>query len=301
MFQIPASVKPTPPRDQWLILTGQEPDEYLCPNCDRGPARPTEAPPIYCRPDVCGCPMPWPCSTCTNIVQPVKVGRHWDRPAAHCEACAKGRHRAQTRETIERIIPDQLRQSAKALYKNPHRADLMAALYRWIGTDKLGISGGPSCLLVHGSRGSGKSVAAAWAIAKSINDEVVSNALYLTEDTFIRAAVDQFSDAKDVANDSRSLMYRAAAIPFLVLDELGSTRSHGYSDREKKETIRLLHKRLSERLPTMIVTNLAPSQLDAEGRLSHLGWLDERIDSRFQGCGVAVRCSGPDMRIGGAS
>jgi DNA replication protein DnaC len=244
--------------------------------------------------------MPWPCASCTNIVQPAKVGRHWDRPAAFCDDCAKGRHRQQTRATIERIIPDQLRQAAKALYKNEHRADLMAALYRWIGTDKLGSVGGPSCLLVHGSRGSGKSVAAAWAIAKSVNDEVIGNALYMTEDEFIRAAVDQFSDAKDVANHSRGLMYRAGAIPFLVLDELGSTRSHGYSEREKKEIIRLLHKRLSERLPTMIVTNLAPSQLDAEGRLSHLGWLDERIDSRFQGCGVAVRCSGPDMRMAGA-
>ena len=300
MFQIPQTVKRTPVRDQWLILTGHEAGEYLCPRCDQPPERPTEAPPMYCRPGVCGCPMPWPCATCTNIVQPAQVGSSWDRPAAYCDDCAKGRHRQQTRATIERIIPDQLRQAAKALYKNEHRADLMSALYRWIGTDRLGSVGGPSCLLVHGSRGSGKSVAAAWAIAKSINDEVIGNALYVTEDEFIRAAVDQFSDAKDVANHSRGLMYRAGAIPFLVLDELGSTRSHGYSEREKKEIIRLLHKRLSERLPTMIVTNLAPSQLDAEGRLSHLGWLDERIDSRFQGCGVAVRCSGPDMRMGGA-
>ena len=107
-------------------------------------------------------------------------------PSGYCDDCAKGRHRQQTRATIERIIPDQLRQAAKALYKNEHRADLMAALYRWIGTDKLGSVGGPSCLLVHGSRGSGKSVAAAWAIAKSVNDEVIGNALYMTEDEFIR-------------------------------------------------------------------------------------------------------------------
>ena len=50
MFQLPESVKPTPPRDQWLILTGHEPSEYVCPCCELQPERPQEAPPMYCRP-----------------------------------------------------------------------------------------------------------------------------------------------------------------------------------------------------------------------------------------------------------
>jgi DNA replication protein DnaC len=91
----------------------------------------------------------------------------------------------------------------------------------------------------------------------------------------------------------------AAHVPLLVIDELGSNKRAGYSPRERKELAAVLHKRLSGRMPTLLVSNLIPSQVDSEGRLSHLGWLDERIDSRFAGCGIPVECSGPDMRLGG--
>ena len=303
LFKTPEYCKETPPRDRWLILTGSEPADYVCPSCGLGAEVPGDAPPLYCRPGVCGCPSPWPCSSCDAIIHPIEDGGQWDRPAPFCPACASNRRREEIRGVIERVVPRELRVAARALYKVAHRKAFMGALYRWVGAEGLGMKRGPSALLVYGSRGSGKSVGAAWAIAKAINDELIHNALYVTEDDLVRAAVDQFADAKDVQAKSRSLLHVAANVPFLVIDELGSTRTHGYSDREKKELIRILHKRLSGRMPTMLVSNLSPSMVQAEGRLSHLGWLDERIDSRFAGCGVAVECSGGDLRIqaGGAA
>lgn len=299
MFRLPEQVKPVSVRDQWILLTGREAAEYACPACGLGAEMPGEGPPLYCRPGVCGCPHPWPCASCDTIVNPVEIGGQWDRPDPFCPACSSNRHREEIRGVIERIIPSGLRAAARAFYDVEHRRELMAAIYRWVGSDRLGMKGGPSALLVYGSRGSGKSVGAAWAIAKAINDEIVQNALYVTEDDLIRAAVDQFSDASDVQTRSRSLLHVAANVPLLAIDELGSTRTHGYSDREKKELIRLLHKRLSGRMPTLLVSNLAPAIVKEEGRHSHLGWLDERIDSRFAGCGIAVECTGGDLRVQG--
>jgi DNA replication protein DnaC len=125
----------------------------------------------------------------------------------------------------------------------------------------------------------------------------VSGALYVTEDDLTRAAVQQFSDDKSLARHSRDLLSSCIGSSFLVLDELGGNRAHGYSPREMKELLRVLHSRLSERRPTMLISNLPPKFVEEEKRLSHLGWLDERIDSRFEGCGLAVECTGPDMRI----
>ena len=297
MFRLPESVKTPPPRDMWLIITGMEPGAYVCPKCQHPPERPLDAPPGYCRPGQCGCPMPLPCASCSNIVHPVQEEGFWDRPLPYCQECSGGRHRAHLQEVISKIIPRELRQLSAALYRVPHREPAIGEIHRWV-LDRMGSRAGRSCLLIYGSRGSGKSVIAALATRKAITDGAVSNALFITEDQITRAAVDQFADAKDTASKARGLLHVAAHVPLLVLDELGGNKRAGYSPRERKEVTAVLHKRLSGRMPTLLISNLVPVQVGAEGRLSHLGWLDERIDSRFAGCGIPVECSGPDMRLG---
>ena len=288
------------PREVWLAVIGCEARDYSCAACGNGVSDHHGLPPATCE---CRCPLPKRCSGCDDVVQAWRdrdLGI-WYRPDPFCGECLAGRRRQDLADTLRRIIPSRLRLAARSFYhQTPHRSELRAALELWTGADALGTASGPSCLLVWGSRGSGKSVAAAWALGRALTDGKATRGAYVTEDDLLRAAVSQFSDDGHQAGLSRHLLKDAKETDLLVLDELGSTQAHGYSPRETKELLHVLHARLSERRPTILVTNRAPRRLDSEGgRESHLGWLDERVDSRFEGCGVAVKCQGPDMRLGG--
>lgn len=291
-------------RECWLAVVGCEGEEYACRRCGKQPHNPAGYPTGYCQQRIdekrtpCGCPLPNRCVSCDTIVEPINDGGVWLRPWPYCETCVNENRRHTLAETLRRVLPDQLRRAAKEFYhRAAHRADLVQSLRQWVETEKLGKASGPSCVLAWGSRGSGKSVAAAWTVGRALASRAVLDAYYVTEDDLLRAAISQFSDDKQEAMRSRTLLAECQSASLLVIDELGSNRSLGYSPRETKEVLRVLHARLSERRPMMLVSNLPPTWVEEEGRKSHLGWLDERIDSRFEGCGVAVECTGPDMRI----
>ena len=290
-------------RECWLSVVGCEAEDFRCRSCGKPPLDVGGYPPGYCRQPIddkrtrCGCPQPQRCVSCDAIVEPTQHDRSWDRPQPFCEGCENENRRKALGETIRRVIPHQLRLAAKEFYhKAQHRAELVSALRQWVETHRLGKREGPSCVLAWGSRGSGKSVAAAWAVGRALSSRIVTSAYYVTEDDLTRAAVAQFSDDKREAQDARSALASCQSTSLLVLDELGSNRSLGYSPRETKEMLRVLHHRLSERKPTILVSNLPPTYVEQEQRQSHLGWLDERIDSRFEGCGWSIECTGPDMR-----
>ena len=293
-------------RECWLSVIGVEASEYRCRKCEEPPRDVGGFPPGYCQQTTgpkrsrCGCPLPRRCVSCDTIVEPTRdpADGHWFQPESYCEACENENRRQALGETLRRVVPFQLRAAAKEFYhRTPHREALVDSLRRWVEVDKLGSAGGPSCVLAWGSRGSGKSVAAAWLVGRALMSRAVLGALYVTEDELTRAAIGQFSDDRSENAQSRTMLKSCLSTPLLVIDELGSNRGHGYSPRESKEVIRVLHSRLSDRRPMLLVSNLAPTFVDSERRDSHLGWLDERIDSRFEGNGHAIQCTGPDMRI----
>ena len=291
-------------RECWLAIVGVEASEYEWRRCKNPPLDVAGYPTGYCRQPIdekrtrCGCPLPSRCVNCDTIVEPKEDDGYWFVPWPYCQTCENENRRVALSETIRRIIPDQLRRSAKEFYhKASHRAELVSALRQWIEVHSLGKRGGPSCVLAWGSRGSGKSVAAAWILGRALASGKVSSACYVTEDELLQSAISQFSDDRSEAQRSKNLLAHCQSTPLLVIDELGAARSLGYSPRETKEILRVLHNRLSDRKPTVLVTNLAPTFVKEENRSSHLGWLDERIDSRFEGNGWAIECTGPDMRI----
>ena len=291
-------------KEVWLAITGVEAKDFRCRKCGKPPVNVNAPPAGVCRQPVdgkdrwCGTPLPRRCVSCSNINEPRNLDGYWVDPWPFCDDCENEQRREVLAETLRRVIPSQLRAAAKSFYhKASHRRRLVDALTGWLEVDKLGKAGGPSCVLAWGSRGSGKSVAASWLVGKALAARGVYGAQYVTEDDLLTAALGQFSDDKTKAHAAANLLASCRSTPLLVLDELGSGRALGYSPRETKETLRVLHDRLSERKPTVLVSNLAPTRVEAEGRDSFLGWLDERIVSRFEGNGLAIECTGPDMRI----
>lgn len=151
-------------------------------------------------------------------------------------------------------------------------------------------------LLLSGGAGSGKSFAAAWSLLRArkkssvmphpLADEPVEFEEYDRHaGLFITAA--QLHYATRFNQDSRDtpLLDRAATVKWLVLDELRAADFKGAGSERLEE---VLGERYARRLPTVITTNLAQSELRP--------LLGERLASRFaEGC-MAVDCGDADLR-----
>ncbi len=91
----------------------------------------------------------------------------------------------------------------------------------------------------------------------------------------------------DSGISAQDLADQAAAVPYLVIDDLGVEKS---TDYVKQLTYFIINFRESNLLPTYITTNLPPDQLEKI--------IDQRIASRIAGMCELIRMDGPDQRIG---
>lgn len=258
-------------------------------------------PPTYCRGELatgrrCGRPVPVRCSTrmCDSVVHPREhPDGTFSAPEAECIRCrTNGRVHAAERQ-IAASFPERLLVHARSYWALEHRASLDRVMVRWIQDDACGKYGGsPTCIVVHGCPGSGKSAAVAYHCAMALRHDQVPRVQYVTEPQLMDAALAQFDDQDhERRSRARALLAKSKERDALyVFDELGS-RTKGYSQREHEELRRAIFNRLDLGLPTVLVTNRGP---DADG--DHLAWIDRNIASRVAGHAVVVACDGQDLR-----
>lgn len=164
----------------------------------------------------------------------------------------------------------------------------LAAVQAWTDDTK------PLCLL-SGSNGIGKSVAAAYALRLATKrvgaapnhpraDLIEVERLDASQGLFLRAQ--QVRDAlRYEDNPAKALLYRAAVVRILVLDELRDVDFRGVGLERFEE---IVGGRYDNGRRTVITTNLTSKEL--LGRLSNL------LRSRFEGGCLVFEASGQDMR-----
>lgn len=174
-------------------------------------------------------------------------------------------------------------------YKSyPQRRELDKALIHW-GRQRCGRQAKPSprpWLLTWGNTGAGKSTGLGRAASRALLGWVVGSVAWITEDELCRAV----RDARRTAA-ARHRLEEVRTVELLVLDEFGRAAADQYDPRELSELRQLLNHRANDLKPTLIAANR-----DARGPGGALGWLDERLGSRFSNLGVAVPCVGTDLR-----
>lgn len=142
-------------------------------------------------------------------------------------------------------------------------------------------------LVLCGGTGTGKTVAAAWALS-------MRGGLYVSIETFAREYRRYLRDAS-VADAAARALDRYWSAPLVALDELGDEPE----DRETMELVRVALRRLTDRRQsrgrtlTIVCTNLLAHELADRFRI---GRYDERTWSRWERMAAIRSVKGDDQR-----
>lgn len=147
----------------------------------------------------------------------------------------------------------------------------LTAAKRWMASDSV-----PPVLILSGSTGCGKSVAAAWAFTQASH-----SCIWSTRAAFLQAFVGYFGEA--VERQQRMLGCR-----FLVIDDVGTELD---DERMQSALVDMFdaRKRSPDRTRTIITTNLNEAQW-------HARYADPRLASRMRESSAFVTDTGPDLR-----
>jgi len=145
------------------------------------------------------------------------------------------------------------------------------------------VAGNYKRMVMIGGTGTGKTMLASsiieeWIIAKR------EWPVYSMASRMLRAIRDTWG----TGTPEQSVMDRYSRAPLLILDDLGAGRC---SDDDMQMTSEILCDRQAADLPTIIISNLSPSDLKKHA-------IDERVASRFNESCVMARFTWPDERRG---
>ncbi len=234
------------------------------------------------------------------VVRSIAAAREWD--AANPEAAA--RHRAITaelereisayerREAEEKRIERALRHSAHKLERsgvgqraleaaaNAQDTEALEAVRRWLGDHS------KTWLVLCGAKGTGKSVAATWAVREACRTG--------SDGAFRRASELAKLSGFDAGAAEVEYLKR---VSLLVIDDVGAETQTDWAKAQLHELADYRHEFYGR---TVITSNLRwfPSREDAAGLVGRLG---ERIADRVAQAGTVVQLSArPSMRRGTA-
>lgn len=176
----------------------------------------------------------------------------------------------------ECLIPRRINSRLPVIFRDAKISDFSRQLQRdvsdWILNPKFG-------LLITGKTGRGKSYLAAAIVRLAI--QMHFDAIFLEcDDLYLELRESYHSE---LSEDSVLLKY--LKVKFLILDDLGAG---SLSDYERRMTLRLINKRCTALMPTVVTTNWSALEIGAK--------MDERISSRLALC-TAIELTGKDKRI----
>lgn len=233
---------------------------------------------------VCGRPFPARCygsledpdRACWTFIQPQRSGDGWT-VAGQCAGCATTDRTANaTRSAVLFGVPDWA--VKLPVLKHPQRAKLLQALRTWAS----GL--GKPALYVHGSTGTGKTVAAAHAVVDGLSGGFIrGSVLWAREHDLVWRARTVYHDP-----ESRQALDRARDADWLVIDEAFAEGARAWTDHVAYELGELLCRRFEERRRTLLLSN---------DRLDFARVASSRLASRFAEVGEAIEVLGKDLRL----
>ncbi len=229
----------------------------------------------------CRRPYQTPCCSdnCEEWVHPEpKSGAGWYPPPSQCKTCTAKAERA-LRESRLNYVPKRLLEASAEYERRFDREPVDRSLQSWINAEM------NDSIWVSGPRKTGKSTAAARAVAKLVMNERVKCVMWLEYEDFVSAAKRCYLD--DNANQWK-ILDMAMHAELLVLDDvfpqvrktpkgkiLGVERMSAHVAQIFTDVLR---KRLHNGRPTLLT-----STHTAEQALGHLG---EHVYSWWQGEGI---------------
>lgn len=207
---------------------------------------------------------------------------------ARCEKCSLKFEREQAREAERKRKADE-RRRLENIEQYLERAGvpkrhLSSSLENFKGKIQ------PECpAFVHGPPGSGKTHLAVGYLRERLLVNEYGGRFVRAVDLF-KLLRESFEDGSRTS-ERKILTTYGRETPFLVLDDLGSEKVSEYVEQSLYD---LIDTRYNDALPTLITSNLSPTQL-AEHYRDH----GERLVSRIAGMGIICQLKGKDRRMGG--